>query len=314
MDLFLQRVFDGLFNGAIYASLAVAIVITFRTTGILNFAQGELATLSSYIALLLISPGVGGLNGSGIVDDLVPGAPWPVPLAIAAAVLFGMGVGALSERLFIRPLGSAGDLAVVNVTIGLLIVINALTIELFGLRGYLFDSPFPTEFDDHLEIAGARLRFETIGVWATLLVAMGLLVTMLRRTRMGLAFRAATTNQESAMLCGISIMRTRLLGWAIAGGLGALAATLVAHSVILEPFMMLRLLIFSFAAATLGGLDSPGGAVVGGVVIGLAQSLVPGYVGFIGTELSLVPALAVMLIVLLLRPAGLFGTKKVSRV
>lgn len=314
MDLFLQRIFDGLFNGAIYASLAVAIVITFRTTGILNFAQGELATLSAYIALLLISPGEASLGGSGLVDDFVPGVPWPVPVAIAAAVLFGMGVGALSERIFVRPLGSAGDLAVVNVTIGLLIVINALTIELFGLRGYLFESPFPTGFDDHLELGGARLRFETIGVWATLLVAMFLLVLMLRRTRIGLAFRAATTNPASAMLCGISIARTRLLGWAIAGGLGALAATLVAHSVVLEPFMMLRLLVFSFAAATLGGLDSPGGAVVGGVLIGLAQSLVPGYVGFIGTELSLVPALAVMLVVLLLRPAGLFGTRKVSRV
>jgi branched-chain amino acid transport system permease protein len=314
VDLFLQRIFDGLFNGAIYASLAVAIVITFRTTGILNFAQGELATFSAYIALLLLNPGARTLTGSGLVSNLIPGTPWPVPVAICGAVVAGAAAGAFVERVVIRPLARAPDLSVVNVTIGLLILVNAVVVETWGLRGYLLESPFPTGADDYLGVGGARLRLETIGVWATLLAVLALLATVLRRTRLGLAFRAVTTNPESAELCGIPLGRTRFAGWVIAGALGALAATLVAHSVVLDPFMMLRLLIFSFAAATLGGLDSPGGAVVGGILIGLAQSLVPGYIPGIGSEVSLVPAVAAMLLVLLIRPTGLFGTRRVSRV
>jgi branched-chain amino acid transport system permease protein len=314
LDLFLQRVFDGLFNGAIYASLAVAIVITFRTTGILNFAQGELAVFSAYIALLLLNPGARTLRGSGLIADYIPGTPWPVPLAIAGAVAVGAAAGAFVERLVIRPLARASDLSIVNVTIGLLILINAVVVEMWGVRGYLLDSPFPTGADDYLGVGGARLRLETIGVWATLLVVLTLLAIILRHTRLGLAFRASTTNPESAELCGIPLGRTRLAGWIIAGALGALSAALVAHSVVLDPFMMIRLLIFSFAAATIGGLDSPGGAIVGGIIIGLVQSLVPGYVPGIGTEVSLVPAVAAMLLVLLIRPEGLFGTRRVSRV
>jgi branched-chain amino acid transport system permease protein len=314
VDLFLQRIFDGLFNGAIYASLAVAIVITFRTTGILNFAQGELATFSAYIALLLLNPGAGAITGSGLVADLVPATPWPVPLAFAGAVLAGAALAALVERVIIRPLARAPDLSVVNVTIGMLILVNAVVIETWGTRGHLLGSPFPTEADDYVGVLGARLRLETLGVWATLLVVLLVLALVLHRTRLGLAFRAATANAESAELCGIPLGRTRLAGWIIAGALGALAAVLVSNSVILEPFMMIRLLIFSFAAATIGGLDSPAGAVVGGIVIGLTQALVPGYVPGIGTEVSLVPAVAAMLLVLLIRPSGLFGTRRVSRV
>lgn len=314
MDLFIQRIFDGLFNGGIYASLAVAIVITYRTTGILNFAQGEMATFSAYFAVMLLHPGSPFVAGSQFVEDWVPGAPWPVPLAIAAAVVVGMAIGALAERVFIRPLADAPELSIVNVTIGLLIVVNALMIEIWGLFPQQLDSPFPTGPDDYFGVMGARLRYETLGVWATLLAVMLILLAMLKFTRQGLAYRAATTNAESARLCGIRLARTRLTGWAIAGGLGALAATLVAHSVILEPLMMIRLLIFSFAAATLGGLDNPSGAVAGGLIIGLAQSLIPGYVPGIDSQVSVVPVLVVMLIVLLVRPAGLFGTRRIVRV
>ena len=313
MELFLQRIFDAMFNGAIYASLAIALVMIYRATGLLNFAQGELATFSAYVGFLLLSPSGVAITGAALLSFL-PGLPWPVPLAIAGAVVFGTMAGALTERLLIRPLEGRPDVSVVNVTIGLLIAVNALTVEFWGVRPQQFPSPFPNETDDFIGIGGARLRIESVGVWLTLLCVLAILALFLHRTRIGLAFRAITGNRESAQLCGIRVGRTLMLGWAVAAGLGALAATLVADSVLLEPFMMIRLLIFSFAAATIGGLDSPLGALVGGVIVALTQTLVPGYLPFVPSELSLLPPLVVMAGVLLVRPTGLFGTRRVERV
>jgi branched-chain amino acid transport system permease protein len=313
VELLLQRIFDAMFNGAIYASLAIALVMIYRATGLLNFAQGELATFSAYVGFLLLSPSGAALTGASLISFL-PGLPWPVPLAIAGAVVFGTVAGSLTERLLIRPLEGRPDVSVVNVTIGLLIAVNALTVEFWGTRPRLFPSPFPNSPDDYIAFAGARLRMETVGVWLTLLVVLLVLGLFLHRTKVGLAFRAITGNRESAELCGIRVGRTLMLGWAVAAGLGALAATLVADSVLLEPFMMIRLLIFSFAAATIGGLDSPLGALVGGLTVALTQTLVPGYLPFVPTELSLLPPLIVMALVLLVRPTGLFGTKRVERV
>ncbi|MCP3991879.1 MAG: branched-chain amino acid ABC transporter permease [Actinomycetia bacterium] len=313
MELLLQRIFDAMFNGAIYASLAIALVMIYRATGLLNFAQGELATFSAYFGFLLLSPTGAAVTGVGLISFL-PGLPWPVPLAIVGAVVFGAVAGGLTERILIRPLEGRPDVSVVNVTIGLLIAINALTVEFWGTRSRMFPSPFPNEPADFIGIGGARLRIESIGVWLTLLTLLVVLGLFLHRTKVGLAFRAITGNRESAQLCGVRVGRTLMLGWAVAAGIGALAAALVADSVLLEPFMMIRLLIFSFAAATIGGLDSPLGALVGGVIVAMTQTLIPGYVPFIPTELSLLPPLLVMAGVLLIRPTGLFGTKRVERV
>lgn len=302
-----------MFNGAIYASLAIALVVIYRATGMLNFAQGELATFSAYVGFLLLSPAGVAVTGGALVG-ILPGLPWPVPLAIAGAIVFGTTAGALTERLLIRPLEGRPDISLVNVTIGMLIAINALTVEFWGVRARTFPSPFPAESNDYFSIGGARLRYESIGVWLTLLVVLAGLGLFLHRTKIGLAFRGVTGNRMSAELVGIRVGRTLMVGWAVAAGLGALAATLVADVVLLEPFMMIRLLIFSFAAATIGGLDSPKGALVGGVVVAMTQTLVPGYVPFISTELSLLPPLLVMAGVLLVRPTGLFGTKRVERV
>lgn len=313
MALLLQRLFDGLFNSAIYASLAISLVFIYRATGLLNFAQGELATFSAYVGFLLLRPTEVILAGSGLVS-IVPGLPWPVPLAIVGAVLFGMSAGAFTERVLIRPLEGRPLLSVVNVSIGLLITINALSTELWGTSPRNFPSPFPSAVDDFVGVGDARLRFESVGVWITLLVVLALLGLFLHRSKAGLAFRAITANRESAQLVGVNVGRTLLIGWAVAAGLGALAASLVADAVLLEPNMMIRLLIYSFAAATIGGLDSPGGAVVGALIVGLTQTLVPGYVPFIGTEISLLPPLVAMLIVLLVKPNGLFGSRRVERV
>ena len=272
-----------------------------------------MATFAAFVSFLLLTGPTPFLRGGGIVD-LIPGVPWPIPLAVLGAVLFGIISGAATERIIIRRLERKPDIASVNVTIGLLLTLNALTAELWGTGGRFYPAVFPAGADDHLLIGGARLRFTSIGVWLTLLVLVLLLVFLMQRTRQGLAFRAMSINRESAELHGINIGRTLAAGWALAAGIGALAATLSANSVLLEPSMMLRVLVFSLAAATLGGLDSPKGAVVGGLLIALSQSLVPAYVPFIGFELSLLPAIVVMLLVLLIRPAGLFGTERVERV
>ena len=313
LTLFLQRIFDATFNGGIYASLALALIIIYRVTGRFNFAQGEMATFAAYISFLLLAGPTPFLTGSGIIG-VIPGVPWPIPLAIVGAVIFGLMSGALTELLLIRKLEHAPEIASVNVTIGMLLAINALTAQFWGTGGRVYPAVFPAGGDDYIGIGGARLRYTSIGVWLTLLVLVALLGVLIHRTKAGLAFRAVSIDRNSAELHGINVSRTLAAGWALAAGIGALAASLSANAVLLEPSMMLRVLVFAFAAATLGGLDSPKGAIVGGFLIALIQTLVPAYVPFIGFELSLLPAIVLMLLVLLIRPAGLFGTKPVERV
>ena len=311
--LLLQRIFDALFNSAIYSSLALALVIIFRSTGLLNFAQGEMATFTAYIAFVFLSGPQPRLTGGGLAG-LVPGVPFPIPLAIIGAVICGMAGGAVTERALIRPLGRAPDLALVNITIGILLATNSLMAQWWGTGPRMFPAVFPSGAGQNFTILGARLRYSTIGVWAVLLAVLVLLVLLLRHTRTGLAFRAVSISRSSAELVGVRVGPTLMYGWALASGFGALAACLSANSVLLEPNMMLRVLVYAFAAATLGGLDSPKGALVGGLIIGLSQTLIPAYVPFIGFELSVLPALIAMVAILLVRPEGLYGTKRIERV
>ena len=317
MELLLQRLFDGLFNGAIYASLALAIVTIYRSTGLLNFAQAELATFSAYVGLVFAGGSVGAtfggaLPGTGLIDEF-PGYPYPVPVAVLVAMVFGMVAGALIEAIIFRGLERGSALSLVNVTIGLLIIVSGMTTQFFGSGARIFPELFPSGIDDFVSIGGARLRYTTIGSWATLLVVLGLLVAFMNRTKAGLAFRAITSNRQSARLVGVPVGRTLMLGWAIAGGLGALAACLTAAVVSFSPFTMLGALIYALAAATLGGLDSPKGAVVGGLIVAQAQTMIPAYLG-LPTELAVIAAVAVLVSVLLFRPSGLFGTPRVERV
>jgi branched-chain amino acid transport system permease protein len=311
--LLLQRIFDALFNSAIYSSLALALVIIFRSTGLLNFAQGEMATFTAYIAFIFLSGPQPRLTGGGLAG-LVPGVPFPIPLAIMGAVICGMAGGAVTERALIRPLGRAPDLALVNITIGILLATNSLMAQWWGTGPRMFPAVFPSGAGENFTILGARLRYSTVGVWSVLLVVLVLLVLLLRHTRTGLAFRAVSISPSNAELVGVRVGPTLMYGWALASGFGALAACLSANSVLLEPNMMLRVLVYAFAAATLGGLDSPKGALVGGCIIGLSQTLIPAYVPFIGFELSVLPALIAMVAILLVRPAGLYGTKRIERV
>ena len=272
-----------------------------------------MATFTAYIAFILLSGPQPRLTGGGLAG-LVPGVPFSIPLAVIGAVICGMVVGAMTERVLIRPLGRAPDLVLVNVTIGLLLVTNSLMAQWWGTGPRIFPAIFPSGAGQNFTILGARLRYSTVGVWVILLAVLVLLIVLLRHTRTGLAFRAVSISPSSAELVGVRVGTTLMYGWALASGFGALAACLSANSVLLEPNMMLRVLVYAFAAATLGGLDSPKGALIGGLIIGLSQTLIPAYVPFIGFELSVLPALLAMVAILLVRPAGLYGTKRIERV
>jgi branched-chain amino acid transport system permease protein len=298
MELFLQRLFDALGNGAIYASLGLALAIIYKSTGHLNFAQGEMAMFSAFIVYVLsVEQG------------------WPVTLAIIVTALLAGLFGATVERTLIQPLERRNPLAVVIVTLGLFLILNSLASRIWYGNPRQFDSPYPDAQRHYIEIGGARLPWATVGYWATLLGVVALLWLLLQRTKVGLAFRSVASNRESAQLVGIDVGRTLMLGWALAGVLGALAGVIAASSrPLFDSNLMLPLLIYAFAAVTLGGFDSLGGAIVGGVVIAFIETMAGGYLDFVGSELAQTTALLAIIVVLLFRPSGLFGSRKVQRV
>ena len=302
MQLLLQRMFDGLTLGAIYGVVAVALVLIFKATTLINFAQGELAMFGAFIAYVLAVEQ--GLN---------------IVLAIALAMGVSAMLGAAIERVLLRPFDPADNLPVVLITLGVFLIVSAVAGEVWNYQPRAFPSLFPNGADDYLSVAGARLYYDAIGTWAMLGAMMFVLYLILNRTKVGLAFRAVSSNSDSSQLVGIRTGRTLMFGWALASAFGTLGAALVAPRLFLQPNMMATVLIFSFASAALGGLDSLPGAVVGGIAVGLIQSLLVGYLGdwepleFL-RNLSLAVAFVVILIVLSFRPSGLFGTSRVERV
>jgi branched-chain amino acid transport system permease protein len=298
MELFLQRLFDALGNGAIYASLGLALAIIYKSTGHLNFAQGEMAMFSAFVVYVLsVEQG------------------WPIVLAIIVTVLIAGVFGATVERALVRPLEQRNPLAVVIITLGLFLVLNSLATRIWFGNPRQFDSPYPDAQLHYVEIGGARLPHATIGYWLTLLLVVAVLWVLLQRTKVGLAFRSVASNRESARLVGIDVGRTLMLGWALAASLGALAGVIAASSrPLFDANLMLPLLIYAFAAVTLGGFDSLGGAIIGGVLIALVETMAGGYVDFVGSELGQTTALLAIIVVLLFRPTGLFGSRKVQRV
>ena len=319
MDLFLQRCFDAMFNGAIYASLALAIVMLFRSTGLLNFALGEIGMVGGYTSLVMLTS-AGAATGA-FTDPVVgvdtmsrlPGHPYPVPVAILFGVVASALVGVAIQQLIMRRLQNRSEFVTVNAAIALLIALAGLTVEIWGGRNLRFPAVFPDDPGDFVDVFGGRLRYTTLGAWA---LQIGLIIgiaVLLHRTKVGLAFRAITSNRDAAPLMGINVDRTLAIAWGMSSGLGALAASLVAASTVLRPGMMLQVLILSFAAATIGGLDSAKGAIVGGLVVAMTQTFVPGYTPF-PSELAVVPPFLAMTILLMFRPNGLFGTASVARV
>jgi branched-chain amino acid transport system permease protein len=292
VERFIQVIVDGLATGSLYGALALAVVLIYRSTGIVNFAQGEMAMFSTFIAWGLLEAGL------------------PLGLALLGTLALSFLGGMVIERALIRPVEGGEVLTLVIVTLGLYILVNSLAGWIWGFGNRSFPGLFG---DGSFDLAGARIAVESIGIVAVLLAIVAILFAVTQRTKVGLAMRAVSLNPDSSRLVGISVGRTLMIGWGIAALVGALAGALIAPRLFLDVNFMGGVLIYSFAAATLGGFDSPLGAVLGGWIIGIAENLAGTYVDFIGSDLKILVPLFAILIVLLFRPTGLFGSEEVAR-
>jgi branched-chain amino acid transport system permease protein len=291
MDQLFQQIVSGLALGAVYASLALALVLIHRTTHVVNFAQGEMAMFTTFVAW--------SLNNHM--------SYWPAFVLTLAIAFVG---GVVIERTVIRPVESASPLTLIMVTIALLVILNGLAAWIWSAETRNFPSPF----SGVVEVGGVTLSKHELGVIGVTLIALALLWAFFRYTRLGLAMRAAAVGPTASRLLGVRVGWMLALGWGFAATLGAVSGMMVAPVVLLDPTMMQAVLVYSFAAAVLGGIDSPLGAVVGGLALGVSINLLSTYVDFVTPELELPVAFAVLIGVLLFRPAGLFGRVVVRRV
>lgn len=296
MALFIERMVNGIADGSIYALLALALVVVFRSTGQLNFAQGEIGTMGAFFVSTLTLSGL------------------PVWLSVGCAMLLGFVVSAGVERIVVRPIEHRNPGAVIVALIGVFLGINQLVAMIWGVDARSLPSVFPDGADDFVVIAGAPIRLARLGVIAVLIVVLLLLWLLFTKTKVGLAMRAVANNQESSNLVGIRVGSILVVGWGLAGAIGVLAAAMLAPSAGLTGSLMLGPFLLASVAAVLGGLDSPLGAVVGGLIIGLTEALIVGYVGFLGADMLFPVMLVILLVVLLVRPSGLFGSERVERV
>ena len=290
METFIHQVVAGIATGGVYASLALALVMIYQSTHHINFAQGEIAMFATYMAWTLINAGV---------------SYW---LAFVCTILLAFTLGVLIQRIIIQPVEKAPVLNVVVVFIGLLVILNSIAGWVFTYTIKSFPSPFPTEPPFGLHFISSH-ELGSIGVTLVLLV---LLYAFFKFTPLGLAMRASAQNPDSSRLVGIRVGWMLALGWGLAAAIGSVAGMMIAPVVFLEPNMMSGILLYAFAAALVGGIDSPGGAVLGGFIVGILENILGAYV--IGTELKLSVALVLIIVVLTIKPAGLFGKVIVSRV
>ena len=295
MQQFFQQVVAGLADGSVYGSLALALVLIYRATHIINFAQGEMGMFSTYILWALVTH-----HGMSY---------WPA-FALVLAISFVGGVGV--HRAVIRPLERAPELTVVMATIALLVVFNGLSSWIWGPDEKIVPSPFP---NDTWDVGGVKISQQSVGVIGITLGCVFLLWLFFQFTKVGLALRASAINPQASRVLGVRVSWMLALGWGLAAILSAIAGMMAASSFyVFTPSYMQGVLIYAFAAAVLGGIDSPLGAVVGGLVLGVTLNLVGTYVHGVGGELRLAVALALILAVLLVRPAGLLGRTAVRRV
>jgi branched-chain amino acid transport system permease protein len=290
MNEFLHQLLAGLATGGIYASVALALVMIYQATHHINFAQGEMAMFSTFIAWMFIQAGL------------------PYWLAFAATVVVSFVLAAGIEFVVIRPMHRAPELSVVVVFIGLLVIFHSLAGWIFGYTIKPFPSPFPAD----AWFASSLMSAHEVGAIMVALLMVALLFAFFRFTPLGLAMRAAAQNPASSRLVGIRVGRMLMLGWGLAGAIGAVAGMMVAPVVFLDPHMMTGVLLYAFAGALIGGIDNPVGAVLGGFLVGVLENLMGTYV--VGTELKLSVALALIVGVLIVKPSGLLGKKIVTRV
>jgi branched-chain amino acid transport system permease protein len=289
-----QQVVIGLAAGGVWATLAVALVVIYRSTGVINFAQGEMAMFSTFIAWSLVNHGL---------------SYWG---AFFLTVVISFAGGVAVERAVIRPVERAPVLTVVIVTLGLFFVVNGAARWIWTPETRSLPNAFSTR---PIEVAGVAFSIQDLGTIAVSLGAVALLWVFFRFTKLGLASRAAASNPEASRLVGVRVSWMLALGWGLAAALGAVSGMLTAPALAsFDQNLMQPVLLYAFAGAVLGGIDSPLGAVVGTLLLGVLVNLLGTYVDWIGSELRLPVALAVILGVLLIRPAGLFGRPVERRV
>jgi branched-chain amino acid transport system permease protein len=289
MELLVHQILSGLATGGIYASVALALVMIYQATHLVNFAQGEMAMFATYLAWSLMQAGV---------------PYWGAFFITVAAAFLG---GIILERVVIQPVENAPILSVVIVFIGLLVIFNSVA-------GWIYSytiKPFPSPFPEKPLFNNSYLTSHELGSAAVTLLVLLAVFVFFRFTPLGLAMRAAAQNPVSSRLVGVRVGWMLALGWGLASAIGAVAGIMVAPIVFLEPNMMGGILLYAFAGALLGGIDSPGGAVLGGFIVGVLENVVGVY---LGTELKLTVALLIIVGVLVVRPSGLFGQVHVARV
>lgn len=290
---FAQQLAAGIRQGAVFAGLALALVIIYRSTRAINFAQGEMATFTTFICWSLMNNGL---------------SFWAAfPIVLAIAFVGGIAI----ERTIIRPVENGPVITLAIVTLGLALLLNGLMSVIWGGGNRPFNGPFSTRT---IDVGGVPISVQDIGIVVVSFVLVALLALFFRFTKLGLALRAAALNRDSSELVGVRVGWMLAFGWGLAAVLGAVAGMMVAPILFLDPNMMQVILLYAFAAAVLGGLDSPIGAVVGGLLLGVGITLLGRYVGFVGDVLKLPTALLVILVVLVVKPNGLFGRVAVRRV
>lgn len=290
MTEFLHQLLAGLSTGGIYACVALALVMIYQATHHINFAQGEMAMFSTFLAWMMINAGI------------------PYWLAFVLTVIVSFVIAAAVELVIVRPMQKAPELSIVVVFIGLLVIFHSLAGWLFGYTIKQFPSPFPQD----AWYGSALMSAHEVGTIFVALAMVALLFAFFQWTPLGLSLRAAAQNPASAKLVGINVGRMLMLGWGLAGAIGAVAGMMVAPVVFLDPQMMIGVLLYAFAGALIGGIDSPIGAVIGGFIVGVLENLMGSYV--VGTELKLSVALILIVGVLIVRPQGLMGRRIVKRV
>ena len=292
--IFAQQTVAGLAEGAVFGSLALALVLIYRATEVINFAQGEMAMASVYIAYQLIHWGL---------------SYWE---AFFATLPIAFVLGMLIQVVVIRPVQHKSVVAVVIVTVGLFILIDGLVTWQWGAAIKFMPSPFGQKVYHSGGVAFSR---QDIGIIVVAVISVILLWLLFQLTKLGLGMRAAALRPASAALVGVRVDRMLAVGWGLAAVLGAVAGLMTEpEQYVLQPSLMQPILLYAFAAAVLGGLESPAGAVIGGLALGVFLNLVGQYVHFVTSELRLPFAFAVLLAVLLFKPSGLFGQRRVRKV
>ncbi len=296
MTHFVQTLVAAISVGAIYSLLAIALVVVYRSNRTLNFAQGEIGTFTTFIAFTILNRG------------------WPLGLAAVIVVLAGIAICGGVYLLLIRPLRNRPEWTVVLIGAGLYLGINALTGSIWGTNPHGFPSIFPNAVGDYFTLAGARVYYYVVGDVGALVVLTIAVSLLISKTSIGLQMRAVAANPGSADLLGISTTKVRLFSWGLAGAMGSVAGLLIAPVSTLSTQMMLDVLLYGLAAATLGGLDSLLGAALGGLGVAIVTTLLSVYVSWIGPALQESAAMVLIVVVLVLKPSGIFGTAQVQRV